>query len=186
MTKRIDDGNRAEKSAKGARVTPARTGANYDKQRIALRYWLLGAKWYAAADAFRFAEGYHTGTRKDGTTPEFAHQVAIASYVRTLTPHLRHPEESVCVAVLHDVREDYNVADGEIRSRYGAIVADAVDAMTKTFRGQQRNEAAVFAAIAADPVASVVKAADRINNQQTMVGVFDQDKAERYMGSCPW
>ena len=33
MTKRIDDGNRAEKSAKGARVTPARTGANYDTIR---------------------------------------------------------------------------------------------------------------------------------------------------------
>lgn len=153
---------------------------NYAKQRIALRYWLLGAGFTQAADAMNYAEGFHKGVRKDNVTPEFAHQVAIASYLRTLLPHVRFPQETLCVAFLHDVREDYDVDDAEIRARYGPVVADAVDAMTKEFRGIKRDEAAVFQAIGADPVASVVKPADRINNQQTMIGVFTPVKVVSY------
>ncbi len=163
------------------------TAAGYDrverfaKQRIALRYWLAGAGYFAALEAFEFAAAYHRGCRKDGRTPEFAHQVAIASHVRTLIPHLAHPEETLCAALLHDVREDYDVPDAAIRDRFGPVVADATDALTKEFMGARREPAAVFAAIAADPCASVVKPADRVNNQLTALGVFTPAKLDSYI-----
>lgn len=154
--------------------------AGLAKRRVALRYWLLGAGYHQALDALDLAEGYHNGTRKDGVTPEFAHQIAIAHYLRTLAPHLLHPEETLTAGLLHDVREDYGVGDDELRVRFGDTVADAVDAMTKTFRGDDRDEDDVFARIAASPVASVAKAADRIHNLQTMLGVFTHEKMTSY------
>ena len=134
-----------------------------------------------ALDAMAFAEAHHSGTRKDGVTPEFAHQVAIAHFVRTLTPHLIHPQETLAIVFLHDVREDYDIADIEIVDRFGPIVAAGVDAMTKEFHGQRRAPHEVFSQIASDPCASVAKAADRIHNQQSMLGVFTPAKIASYL-----
>jgi (p)ppGpp synthase/HD superfamily hydrolase len=93
---------------------------------------------------------------------------------------LLYPQESVTVAFCHDVREDYGVSDAEVRSRFGPRVADAVDAMTKTFRGVDRPAQDVFDAIAASPIASVVKVADRVHNHHSMVNVFSVEKVADY------
>jgi (p)ppGpp synthase/HD superfamily hydrolase len=150
------------------------------KQRIALRYWLLGAGYVQAAEAMEWAAGYHQGLRKDNITPEFSHQIAIGSHVRTFAANLRYPEESITTAFCHDVREDYDVSDAEVRHLFGDRVADSVDAMTKEFRGVKRNEDSVFKAIGEDPIASVVKLADRIHNHSSMLGVFTPDKIKSY------
>ena len=47
--------------------------------------------------------------------------------------------------------------------------------------GGKRDPDEVFAAIGGDPVASVVKPADRIHNLQSMVGVFDAAKMRSYI-----
>lgn len=155
--------------------------SSHSRRLIALRYWLLGRGWHEVLEAMEFAAGYHTGTRKDGLTSEFAHQIAIASYLRTLERSLLFPSETLATAFLHDVREDYDVADSEIRSRFGPRVADAVDAMTKTFRGTDRDPDTVFAAIASDPVASIAKLADRIHNLGSLHGVFSSARASGYV-----
>lgn len=151
------------------------------RERIALRHWLLGRGWFKAAEGLTFAEGYHNGTRKDGVTPEFSHQVNIALYVATLTPHLRHPEASVLVSLLHDVCEDYDVEFHVIEAKFGREVADATRAMTKVHKGIKRAPAEVAAAQAEDPIASVNKGADRIHNQSTMAGVFSPEKILAYI-----
>ena len=153
----------------------------YGKQRLALRYWLLGHGFFQASHAMELAEGYHDGTRRDGVTAEFAHQVAIVSYLRSLLPHLLFGEETLSAAFLHDVREDYDVSDEEIRAQFGDRVADAVDAVTKTFRGVRRDDVALFERIGQDPIASILKLADRGHNQNTMVGVFSPQKMDEYV-----
>lgn len=152
-----------------------------DRTAVALRYWLLGAGMHRAAEAMEFAGGYHQGLRKDGVTPEFAHQIQIAAYLRTLAGSIRHLEDTLTTAFCHDVREDYGVSHAEIDDRFGPRVAAATDALTKEFRGQRRPDHDVFAAIADDPVASVVKGADRVNNQQSMLGVFTTTKVAAYI-----
>lgn len=154
---------------------------SFAKRRISLRYWLLGRGYFNAVSAMEFAADYHTGKRKDGVTPEFDHQISIAHYVRTMIDMLEFPEETLCVIFLHDVREDFDVADSVIRTLWGDRVANAVDAMTKVFRGEKRDEKTVFAAIAKDQIASVAKGADRIHNHQTMVGVFTTAKQKGYL-----
>lgn len=153
---------------------------SYSKRRIALRYWLHGRGYTLALEAMDFAEGLHTGVRKDGVTPEFDHQVSIAHHLRTL-PDLVDRQGTLATAFLHDVREDYGVDDALVRSRFGIAVADAVDAMTKEFRGVKRPEALVAARIAGCPIASVAKPGDRVHNQGSMSGVFTPAKQREYI-----
>jgi (p)ppGpp synthase/HD superfamily hydrolase len=148
----------------------------YEKLRTALRYFLLGRGYYKAADALEFAATYHTGKRRDGRTPEFQHQIEITHYVRTL-PSLLHPEETLAVALLHDVTEDYDVPLSTIRIKYGNEIADAVARLDKNGKTPEY----YFELIGLCPIASIVKGADRIHNLQTMVGVFTHEKQGRYV-----
>lgn len=145
-----------------------------------LRSWLLGRNYNLALRAMAFGAQYHTGLRKDGVTPEFDHQISIANYIRTL-PGLLHPEETIAVAFLHDISEDKGVPRDALASKFGTRVSDAVWRMTKKFLGVSRNAAEVFAGIAECPIASIAKAADRIHNFQSMVGVFSLEKQRSYL-----
>lgn len=151
------------------------------KREISMRYWLQGSKFYTALQAMSFAAKYHTGVRKDGFTPEFDHQISIAHYVRTIHTSLQFPEETIATVFLHDVREDYGVSNEEILNLFGSKIAYAVDCMTKTFRGVKRTESEVFQSIAEDPIASIAKGADRIQNFDSMVGVFTTEKQISYL-----
>ena len=153
----------------------------HEKRRIALRAWIHGARWWEAAEALEFGAAYQVGLRKDRVTPEFSHQIDIAQHVRTL-PDILHPDEFLCVALLHDVREDCDVDDSEIRGLFGPVVADAVEIMTKVCRGQRKATADYFRRMAACPIASVVKEADRIHNLNGMAGVFSAAKQAEYVG----
>lgn len=157
----------------------------YKKKLLTIRSQLTGARYFNALSALEFAQAYHTGTRKDGITPEFQHQIEIALYVLTL-PDIRFREEVIATIFLHDVREDYGVSDGEIQaifdnSEFANRVAKAVDAMTKEYRGVKRDENEVFAAIAQDPIASIAKGADRVHNLNSMLGVFTVKKQREYV-----
>ena len=165
------------------------------KSAIALRYWLQGMaeaearhpdgrNWFLALEAMKFASQHHTGFRKDGVTPEFHHQIGIANYIRTLHHWLIHPVETICVALLHDVSEDYGVSREEIRQRFGDLVADAVWRMTKEFGGTRRDDVLLFQEMARCPIASVAKGADRNYNLQSMVGVFSPTKQISYVAEA--
>ena len=134
----------------------------FEKLRVSLRYFLLGAKFYKAADALEFGGGYHVGFRKDGVTPEFQHQIEITHYLRTLLPSLMYPEETLTSSILHDVTEDYGVLSSTIAERYGNDVAVAVNLLDKNGKEPE----VYFKGIAGNPIASIVKGGDRIHNLQ--------------------
>lgn len=158
----------------------------FQKKLLTLRNQLIGARFHHALAALEFAMKYHTGTRKDGVTPEFQHQVEIALYALTL-PDLMHRQEVIATILLHDVREDYGVADAEIAAlffedpEFATRVCKAVWNMTKEFRGDKRDEKALFEDMSRCPIASIAKGCDRMHNLQTMVGVFKIEKQKSYI-----
>jgi len=158
----------------------------FEKKLLTLRQQLVGARYHHALAALEFAIKYHTGTRKDGVTPEFQHQVEIALFALTL-PDLMYREEVIATILLHDVREDYGVSDGEIRGLFfhdegfAGRVSRAVENMTKEFRGLKKDEEALFEAMAEDAIASIAKGCDRMHNLQSMVGVFKLAKQKEYI-----
>lgn len=157
---------------------------HYKKLRLIIISQLQGAGMYDALKAFHFAERHHTGTRKDGVTPEFQHQIEIALFAMLL-PDLMYREEVICVIFLHDVREDYAITDGEIRGLFRGVrqdlIGNAVHCMTKTFRGVVRDEQELFEQMAFDSIASIAKGCDRQHNFLSMVGVFTVPKQRGYI-----
>lgn len=157
----------------------------FEKLRLALRYWLLARAevqpdYYRVLDALEYAGQFHQGSRKDGVTPEFQHQLEIVQYLRTLHSSLMFPVQTLAAGLLHDVAEDYDVGFEELEDRFGKDIAHPVVLLTKKHRGTQVPADAYFQRIAEDAVASVVKGADRINNLQSMLGVFSLEKQARY------
>ena len=149
----------------------------YQKLFIALRYYLLGAKYMKALKAFDFARRIHVGKRKDGITAEFQHQVEIALYITTLKDVIDE-ERTMAAALLHDTLEDYDTVNREdIFSITDEKVADACVLLNKN--GKKPDN--YFGDISNDPIASLVKGADRIHNVNSMKGVFSPEKQQEYI-----
>lgn len=158
----------------------------YNKLFISLRYFLIGAAKFnqdysIALKALEFAKEIHTGLRKDNVTPEFQHQIEIAHFVRTFLPSLTYPAQTIATCILHDVAEDYDVSFDEIEQRFGSLVRNSTFLLTKKYRGATKTPTEYFSQIVNCPISSVVKAADRINNQQSMTGVFLPEKQQAYL-----
>jgi (p)ppGpp synthase/HD superfamily hydrolase len=153
------------------------------KQLAVMRGWLDGRGYFKAADALEFVRQMEQGTRKDGQTPKFHHQLSIARLITTLVPHLTYPEETITAAFLHDVLEDHSdvVTREYLESRFGKLVADAVWKLSKKIGGLSKSYDLYFAEMATCPIASLVKLADRAHNVQTMVGVFTIEKQKSYL-----
>lgn len=131
-----------------------------------------------ALKAMTFAELFHSGRRKDGSH-EFSHQVEMALMALEIAD-LRDMDIILAVCFLHDIREDYGIPDAEIRDRFGDRVADAVDILTKEFRGVRLPDGLAYARISEDPIAALVKGLDRTHNLRTMVGAFGVSKQVSY------
>lgn len=153
----------------------------FGRKIVFLRGWLHGRGYDKALMALEYARQKHTGTRKDGQTPEFQHQVEIALHLSVL-PGLMHPEETIATGILHDTVEDTPTTIREIEHLFGEMVAAATDRMTKLDEaGEKRDEDALFAAMAQCPIASLGKPTDRAHNQRTMGGVFTLEKMVSYV-----
>lgn len=155
----------------------------HKKQLSVMRGWLEGREYYMAADALELARGSEKGTRKDGKTPKFHHQLSIARLITTLVPHLRYPEETIAVAFLHDLLEDHGDewTQEMLDARFGTRVAQAVWDLSKKSDGLTKDYDRYFADMTLCPIASVVKLADRAHNLQTMQGVFSLEKQTAYL-----
>ncbi len=153
---------------------------DYEKMRIALRYWLIGKGFYKAAEAMDFAEQYHNGKRKDGAH-EFSHQVSQANLAKTLIHHFRFQEEIFIVIFLHDICEDKGISFEEIEQQFGKIVADAVKLMTKVYRDIKLPTHQYYDGMGECEIASVCKGFDRVHNLMSMLNGFKPEKRMSYI-----
>lgn len=156
---------------------------DYLRHRERIRAWLLGKEYYKAVEALEFAAKYHTGTRKDGVTPEFHHQVSILHYLRTLKG-LRNQQAVLAAGCLHDTIEDYDVPPETIRVKFGEEVCTAVLLLTKKYRGEKKSPEEYYKSMSSNPIASIVKGGDRVHNFQTMATVFSCEKQLKYIEEC--
>lgn len=149
-------------------------------------------------EAMALARLYHTGFRKDGTTPEFQHQVDIAIDVAEHCDTLLFAPETLCVVFLHDLVEDYGIGTkvwdlnlprlsnlepvplSLIHQKFGGIVSESVDKISKICDGVKKGKKKYFRDIATCPITSVAKLGDRKHNLNSMLNVFSLEKQERY------
>jgi (p)ppGpp synthase/HD superfamily hydrolase len=153
---------------------------DFEKQKMAIRYWMLGKGYYMAVKAMDIAENHHTGKRKDGNH-EFSHQVSQANFARTLVSTFDNPEVVLAVIFLHDTIEDYGESYQRISSECGKEVADAVLIMSKVVNGHKIGNVEYYRMLSESPAASLAKGFDRLHNLMTMLGGFKPEKQVRYI-----
>ena len=160
----------------------------FSKLDISLRYYLHGAGYFTALKAYHYAKRHHSGFRKDKVTPEFQHQIEIALYITTLK-NVVQEELAIIYAILHDVIEDTpEITFKQFRQEWGDEIANDIWAISKKVEGKRNytndNLSDYYARIAARPLLALVKGCDRIHNLQTMVGVFNGEKQQKYVAEA--
>ncbi len=136
---------------------------------------LIGAGLYKTLDALSLAEKAHEGVmRKDKVTPYIEHPMKVASLL--FDAGIR--DENVLVtAILHDVVEDTEISLLDISTKFGDEIATSVKKLSKPSNYSNDN---YYAGIQSDPVAVLVKLADRTHNLSTF-SVFSKEKKAEYI-----
>ena len=130
----------------------------------------------AEADRIRaaaeLAAEAHEGQLRASGEPYIIHPINVA---RTLI-ETQMDAEAVCAGLLHDAIEDTGVDEGELRERFGAVVAELVQGVTKIskLRGQSRTVQKaetirkILLAMARDVRVIIIKLADKLHNMRTL------------------
>lgn len=162
----------------------------YEKNKLTLRRWLLGAstvnKAYDTVNrAFDLAETRTVGFRKDKVTPNFNHPLEVTLYLTTLHHGLRNPVFCYAGALLHDVKEDFGVIDEDIAEKLAYLAPDVCKIVERLSKNSGIRKVVslqeYFDAMLEDPASPIIKGADRVNNQGTMLGTFTPEKQMEYV-----
>lgn len=153
----------------------------FEKDYTALKNYMLGRGYHLALKALAFAELYHVGTRKDGYTPEFHHQITICWTIVNLRDIDDIEEYCLTLAFLHDVMEDYDISFDEMCRRFGEDVANDVYVLSKKHRGEVKNLATYHKELGEKAATIIVKGADNSHNVQSMHSAFKPEKIISYL-----
>src|ERR1700744_5039731 len=123
-------------------------------------------------EAAEFGPSAHKGKKRLSGEPYIAHPVAAAA----ILADLRLDGDTIVAAILHDVIEDTPTPKDQLASRFGAAVAELVDAVTKLdqikFKSREEAQAESFRkmllAMVRDLRVILVKLADRMHNMRTI------------------
>jgi GTP pyrophosphokinase len=122
--------------------------------------------------AYQFSEAAHDGQYRRSGEPYISHPVAVANIL--VEWHL--DSQALAAALLHDVMEDTTVTKSEISQKFGRMVAELVDGVSKLdkieFESQEQAQAEnfrkMFLAMARDVRVILIKLADRLHNMRTL------------------
>jgi GTP pyrophosphokinase len=122
--------------------------------------------------AYRFSAEAHEGQFRKTGEPYVSHPVEVAKILTEW--HL--DSQALTAALLHDVMEDTEVTKVELTERFGRMVADLVDGVSKLdrieFESQEQAQAENFRkmvlAMTRDVRVILIKLADRLHNMRTL------------------
>jgi guanosine-3',5'-bis(diphosphate) 3'-pyrophosphohydrolase len=122
--------------------------------------------------AFHFSAQAHEGQFRKTGEPYVSHPVAVAEILTEW--HL--DSQALTAALLHDVMEDTAVTKAEIAEKFGRMVAELVDGVSKLDRiefeshehAQAENFRKMVLAMTRDVRVILIKLADRLHNMRTL------------------
>jgi GTP diphosphokinase / guanosine-3',5'-bis(diphosphate) 3'-diphosphatase len=121
--------------------------------------------------AYEFAQTKHTDQKRNSGEPYFTHAVAVAKNCAELGMDV----ETIVGALLHDVLEDTDATEDDIRDQFGESVLFLVKGVTKLghlkYQGRERHVESLrkfFVAMAEDVRVLIIKLADRLHNVSTL------------------
>lgn len=122
--------------------------------------------------AYELAAEAHAVQRRKSGEPYIIHPIGVAS----ILAQLQMDDKTLAAAFLHDVVEDTDYTLDDIKDRFGVVVANLVDGVTKLGKieyiskedRQIENYRKMFLAMARDIRVVLIKLADRLHNMRTM------------------
>ncbi len=122
--------------------------------------------------AYEFGKTAHLGQYRMTGDPYISHPIAVSH----MLVQWRLDGQAMTAALLHDVMEDTAVTKKEIRDKFGKVVAELVDGVSKLdkieFESQEHEQAENFRkmllAMASDVRVILIKLADRLHNMRTL------------------
>jgi guanosine-3',5'-bis(diphosphate) 3'-pyrophosphohydrolase len=122
--------------------------------------------------AYEFSEAAHEGQFRRTGEPYISHPIEVAKILTQW--HL--DSQALTAALLHDVMEDTAVTKTQISDKFGRMVAELVDGVSKLdkieFESQEQAQAEnfrkMFLAMARDVRVILIKLADRLHNMRTL------------------
>ena len=132
--------------------------------------------------AYEYAAIAHSGQTRRTGEPYVTHPLAVADILADM--HMDH--QSLAAAMLHDVIEDTGTDKANLTDKFGEVVADLVDGVSKLtqfeFSSHAERQAENFQkmalAMARDLRVILVKLADRLHNMRTL-GALSEEKRRR-------
>mgnify|MGYP001319996850 CR=1 FL=1 len=137
-----------------------------------VKKYLPSAEVAKVKEAFRFADAAHLGQFRRSGEPYITHPVAVAE----LLAEWKLDSAAIQAALLHDVIEDSGVRKQEMVERFGPVVAELVDGVSKFERlrfesfeeAQAENFRKMLLAMGRDVRVILIKLADRLHNVRTL------------------
>jgi len=122
--------------------------------------------------AYHFSDSAHHGQFRMTGDPYISHPVAVSQ----ILVQWRLDSQALTAALLHDVMEDTSVTKEDIEKRFGKVVAELVDGVSKLdkfqFESQEHEQAENFRkmllAMVRDVRVILIKLADRLHNMRTL------------------
>ena len=126
----------------------------------------------AIMKAYNYAVQHHGDQKRRSGEPYIIHPINVAY----ILAGVGLDEATICAALLHDVVEDTDVTDADLRRDFGEEVADMVAGVTKLgsmqFTSVEEQQAEdyrkMFLAMGKDIRVIIIKLADRLHNMRTL------------------
>ena len=147
-------------------------------------------KYHPSTDVSMIEKAYHIATNKHGIQcrksgePYIVHPL----WVAIILADLEMDKETIVAGLLHDVVEDTDATDGDIKKEFGEEVALLVDGVTKLgqlsyssdkLEVQAENLRKMFLAMAKDIRVIIIKLADRLHNMRTLQFMRPEKQKEK-------
>ena len=129
--------------------------------------------------ALEFASKKHEGQKRIGGNDYITHPIAVFEMVKKQG----YGEDYQITALFHDLLEDTNATENEILSFSNQSVVEAVKLLTKEKGYDMKN---YVDAIKDNPIAFVVKGADRLHNLQCALVTSVEFKRKYVLETVDW
>lgn len=134
--------------------------------------------------AIKFANEVHKGQKRASGEDYIIHPLAVGDILMDLNLD----SDTIIASLLHDVIEDTNISESEIRTKFGGGIEKLVAGVTKLTRisvketeeeEQAENIRKLFLAMSADIRVLLIKLADRLHNMRTLCYLPDQKQLKK-------
>ena len=123
--------------------------------------------------AYEYADNLHSGQKRQSGEPYISHPLNVAY----ILAEMHADKDTICAGLLHDTLEDTDATEEDLRI-FGEDVVHAVKLLT---RAKGADEEEYVKNVLADPMAAVVKNADKISNlyDSAFSGIVGQVRSEK-------